>query len=186
MDCDNHIPPPPGSCQLAWKGTGGAGGTTDLDLTQVTDTGLVATLQGQGQPAGPGYNLKCAEQHTSCALVSGSSGSVKLDLVNIQYRSPSIYSALLNKNSLSCDGTKSPNKKSKSKSKAKKASSKVVVKMDKATLKGKSATILTDTNGMTLYYSTSETLDHLVCTSANGCTNTWTPLLYWDWYSQGQ
>jgi len=120
---DTTAPSSPGSCQLSWKGPNGGGGTTNLDFSKVTDDGLKKTLEGQGTPPGPGYNLKCAEQHTSCQLVPGSSsGSIKLDLTNIQTSSQWLHDTLnSNKYSLSCDGSQLTKQLSKQKSKAKKA-----------------------------------------------------------------
>jgi len=162
-----------------------------LDLTKVTDTGLTATLQGHGQPAGPGYNLKCAEQHTRCQLVPGGSGNPNLDLVNVQYRSPWIYSALSGKYGLSCDSNISSSQSSASsrssassakskrkpkKSKTKNSTSNVLVKTGKATVNGESVTVLTDANGLTLYYFTKDTLGNVACTT--GCIDNWPPLLF--------
>ena len=55
-------------------------------------------------------------------------------------------------------------------SKTRKTTSNVVVKTAKATVNGKSETILTDTNGRTLYYFTSDTLHTVACTSASGAS----------------
>jgi predicted lipoprotein with Yx(FWY)xxD motif len=51
-----------------------------------------------------------------------------------------------------------------------------VVKTATATVDQKSETILTDTNGRTLYYFTQDALHNVACTT--GCTDTWPPLLY--------
>jgi predicted lipoprotein with Yx(FWY)xxD motif len=50
-----------------------------------------------------------------------------------------------------------------------------VVKTATATVKGKSETILTNANGMTLYYFTPDTATASACTG--GCASTWPPLL---------
>ncbi len=54
--------------------------------------------------------------------------------------------------------------------------SNVVVKTANATVGGKSESILTDTNGKTLYYFTPDVLHKVACTT--GCTDTWPPLLF--------
>ncbi len=51
-----------------------------------------------------------------------------------------------------------------------------IVKTASATVAGKSVTILTNSQGMTLYYFTPDTSTKTVCTS--GCTSTWPPLLF--------
>lgn len=55
------------------------------------------------------------------------------------------------------------------------ASSAAVVKTASATVDGKTVTILTDTQGMTLYYRTSDTATS-VCSGA--CAQAWPPLLF--------
>lgn len=56
------------------------------------------------------------------------------------------------------------------------SSDNVVVKTAKATVDKKSESILTDTNGRTLYYFTSDVLHAVACTT--GCIDTWPPLLF--------
>ena len=51
-----------------------------------------------------------------------------------------------------------------------------VVKTATATVNGKSETILTNANGMTLYYFTPDTATAAACTG--GCASTWPPLLF--------
>lgn len=51
-----------------------------------------------------------------------------------------------------------------------------VVKTAMATVKGQSTTILTNTQGMTLYYFTSDTATKVACTGT--CTGIWPPLLF--------
>lgn len=51
-----------------------------------------------------------------------------------------------------------------------------VIKTATATVKGASQTILTNAQGMTLYYFTSDTTKSAACTG--GCTTTWPPLLF--------
>jgi predicted lipoprotein with Yx(FWY)xxD motif len=52
----------------------------------------------------------------------------------------------------------------------------VVVKTATATVGKKSETILTDMNGRTLYYFTSDVFHQVACTT--GCIDTWSPLLF--------
>jgi predicted lipoprotein with Yx(FWY)xxD motif len=52
----------------------------------------------------------------------------------------------------------------------------VLVKTTSATVDNKSETILTDTNGRTLYYFTQDALHNVACTT--GCIDSWPPLLY--------
>ena len=54
--------------------------------------------------------------------------------------------------------------------------SSAVVKTATATVNGKSETILTNANGMTLYYFTPDTATAAACTG--GCASTWPPLLF--------
>lgn len=54
--------------------------------------------------------------------------------------------------------------------------SSVSIKMAMATVGGKSVTILTNTQGLTLYYRTSDSASS-VCDSSNGCSSSWPPLL---------
>ena len=56
------------------------------------------------------------------------------------------------------------------------ASSAPVVKTASATVKGQSQTILTDTNGRTLYYFTPDTATKAVCTGT--CASIWPPLIF--------
>jgi predicted lipoprotein with Yx(FWY)xxD motif len=52
----------------------------------------------------------------------------------------------------------------------------VVVKTAHAIVDKKSETILTDVNGLTLYYFTSDIFHQVACTT--GCIDTWPPLLF--------
>jgi predicted lipoprotein with Yx(FWY)xxD motif len=54
--------------------------------------------------------------------------------------------------------------------------SSVSIKMATATVGGKSVTILTNTQGLTLYYRTGDSASS-VCDSSNGCSSSWPPLL---------
>ena len=54
--------------------------------------------------------------------------------------------------------------------------SSAVIKTATATVNGKSETILTNANGMTLYYFTPDTATAAACTG--GCASTWPPLLF--------
>ncbi|HEU5228581.1 MAG TPA: hypothetical protein VFU49_12275, partial [Ktedonobacteraceae bacterium] len=54
--------------------------------------------------------------------------------------------------------------------------SKPVLKTASATVDGKTATILTDENGMTLYYYKPDTATTVTCTG--GCATNWPPLLF--------
>lgn len=54
------------------------------------------------------------------------------------------------------------------------SSAQALVRTVKATVGGKSATILTDAKGMTLYYNSHDTSTKVVCTGV--CTQTWHPL----------
>jgi predicted lipoprotein with Yx(FWY)xxD motif len=56
------------------------------------------------------------------------------------------------------------------------SSENVVVKTANATVGQKSESILTDTNGKTLYYFTSDVFHQIACTA--GCIDTWPPLLF--------
>jgi predicted lipoprotein with Yx(FWY)xxD motif len=56
------------------------------------------------------------------------------------------------------------------------ASSTVIIKTATATISGKSETILTNAQGMTLYYFTPDTSTTAACTG--GCAQTWPPLLF--------
>ena len=56
------------------------------------------------------------------------------------------------------------------------SSGNVVVKTANATVGGKSESILTDTNGKTLYYFTPDVLHNVACST--GCVDTWPPLLF--------
>ncbi len=56
------------------------------------------------------------------------------------------------------------------------SSENVVVKTATAMVGQKSETILTDTNGKTLYYFTVDVLHQVACTT--GCIDTWPPLLF--------
>src|SRR5579875_3843813 len=56
------------------------------------------------------------------------------------------------------------------------SSSTVVVKTATATVNGKSVTILTDVNGRTLYYFTSDTATQAACSGA--CASIWPPLIF--------
>jgi predicted lipoprotein with Yx(FWY)xxD motif len=56
------------------------------------------------------------------------------------------------------------------------SSGSVVVKTATATVNGKSAAILTDASGKTLYYFTSDTPTSSAC--SGGCASTWPPLLF--------
>lgn len=56
------------------------------------------------------------------------------------------------------------------------SSGNVVVKTANAAVDNKSETILTDTNGRTLYYFTQDALHNVACTT--GCIDSWPPLLY--------
>lgn len=56
------------------------------------------------------------------------------------------------------------------------ATSSPVIKTATATVKGASQTILTNAQGITLYYFTSDTTSQAACTG--GCTSTWPPLLF--------
>ena len=56
------------------------------------------------------------------------------------------------------------------------AASGPVVMTASATVNGKSATILTDSKGMTLYYFTKDTATSTACTG--GCAQNWPPLLF--------
>lgn len=78
------------SCQLVWSNSG----STQLDVSKVTDLGLKTTLQGQ-------YTLNCNPQYASCQLRQGS-GHPSLDLTNIQTASPWIYTNLQGYN-LNCN-----------------------------------------------------------------------------------
>ena len=51
-----------------------------------------------------------------------------------------------------------------------------LIKTASATIAGKSVTILTDTNGMTLYYFKPDTASKTACTG--GCASTWPPVLF--------
>ena len=51
-----------------------------------------------------------------------------------------------------------------------------IIKTATATVKGASQTILTNTQGMTLYYFTADTPSQSACTG--GCTSTWPPVLF--------
>jgi predicted lipoprotein with Yx(FWY)xxD motif len=51
-----------------------------------------------------------------------------------------------------------------------------IIKTAKATVKGQSVTILTNAQGMTLYYFTPDTATASACTGA--CASTWPPLLF--------
>lgn len=53
-----------------------------------------------------------------------------------------------------------------------------VVKTASATVAGKSETILTNANGMTLYYFTPDTTTTANCTSTGGCLTNWPALLF--------
>jgi hypothetical protein len=102
-DCNTNTPNPvPGSCQLAWTGTNGGGGTVTLDTSKVTDKGLQQTVGG--------YNLRCAPdvKASSCTLVQGAndSGNTKLDLANVENRSPWIFQQLNSKFGLNCNNKK--------------------------------------------------------------------------------
>ena len=55
-------------------------------------------------------------------------------------------------------------------------SSASTLKTASVTVNGKSATILTNAQGMTLYYFTADTTTTSACTG--GCTGTWPPLLF--------
>lgn len=52
----------------------------------------------------------------------------------------------------------------------------VVIKTTSATIESKTATILTDAKGMTLYYFTPDTISKVACTG--GCAQSWPPLLF--------
>lgn len=54
--------------------------------------------------------------------------------------------------------------------------SSAVIKTATATVNGKSETILTNSQGITLYYFTADSATTAAC--ATGCTSTWPPLLY--------
>lgn len=54
--------------------------------------------------------------------------------------------------------------------------SSAVIRTATAAVSGKSETILTNTQGMTLYYFTPDTATTAACTG--GCASTWPPLLY--------
>ena len=56
------------------------------------------------------------------------------------------------------------------------SSENVVVKTANAIVGQKSESILTDTNGKTLYYFTSDVFHQIACTT--GCIDTWPPLLF--------
>ncbi len=56
------------------------------------------------------------------------------------------------------------------------SNSSVMIKTTTATVKGKSQTILTNADGKTLYYFTSDTATTAAC--ASGCISTWPPLLF--------
>jgi predicted lipoprotein with Yx(FWY)xxD motif len=56
------------------------------------------------------------------------------------------------------------------------SSENVVVKTANAIVGQKSESILTDTNGKTLYYFTSDVFHQIACTA--GCIDTWPPLLF--------
>lgn len=56
------------------------------------------------------------------------------------------------------------------------SSGNVVVKTASAIVGKKSESILTDTNGRTLYYFTSDVLHQVACTT--GCIDSWPPLLF--------
>ena len=56
------------------------------------------------------------------------------------------------------------------------AASTSVVKTASATVGGKALTILTNAQGMTLYYFTPDTITKTACTG--GCAGTWPPLLF--------
>jgi predicted lipoprotein with Yx(FWY)xxD motif len=55
-----------------------------------------------------------------------------------------------------------------------------VVKTASTTVQGKSVTILTNAQGMALYYDTKDTPTTAACTSSDGCISTWPPLLSSD------
>lgn len=57
-----------------------------------------------------------------------------------------------------------------------KSNSSVMIKMATATVKGKSETILTNADGKTLYYFTSDIATTAACTG--DCTSIWPPLLF--------
>lgn len=57
------------------------------------------------------------------------------------------------------------------------SSSGPVVKTTSATVQGKSVTLLTNAQGMALYYDSKDTPTTAACTSSDGCTTTWPPLL---------
>ncbi|HEX3640155.1 MAG TPA: RICIN domain-containing protein [Ktedonobacteraceae bacterium] len=104
-DCNSNTPNPvPGSCQLTWMGTNGGGGTVTLDTSKVTDKGLQQTVGG--------YNLRCAPnvKVSSCTLVQGAnnSGNRKLDLANVENRSPWIFQQLNGKFGLNCNNSETP------------------------------------------------------------------------------
>jgi hypothetical protein len=81
------------SCQLVWSNSG----STQLDASKVTDSGLKTTLQGH-------YTLNCNPQYASCQLRQGS-GHPSLDLTNIQTASPWLYAKLQDHYHLKCQGT---------------------------------------------------------------------------------
>lgn len=56
------------------------------------------------------------------------------------------------------------------------SNSSAMIKTANAVVKGKSETILTNTDGKTLYYFTSDTATTSACTG--GCINVWPPLLF--------
>lgn len=55
------------------------------------------------------------------------------------------------------------------------SNSATTIKLGTATVKGKKETVLTDSQGLTLYYFTSDTSSKVACTG--GCASLWPPLL---------